>query len=172
MTATLQKTVTCGALNYAIAIVSGAVCFCIFTVALSIYARTAGVSGLSDVSFAKTVWGMVVVFSLVCVFGTLVFLVPGVIHATIVALLSTRLIRHSDLAVAGLAALLGAVIFPAWVFVVANPLQKLWPVISCIAAISCAVASVLSLRIVRRTFPPTSTSLVGPPPLPANDRNG
>ena len=166
MNATLQKTVACGALNYVIGIVSGAVCFCIFAIAMSTYARTAGVPGLSDVSFAKTVWGIVVVFCLACLFGTLVFLVPGIVHATIIALLSTRLIRHSDPAVAAVAAQLGAVIFPAWVVVLANPLQKLWPVISCIAAISCAVASILSLRIVRRTFPPTPMSLGVPPPLP------
>ena len=73
-------------------------------------------------------------------------------------------------AVAGLAALLGAVIFPAWLALLANPLQKLWPVISGLAAISSAAASVLSLRIVRQIFPPTSTSPALPPPLPANDR--
>jgi len=171
MNATLLKTVTCGALNYALGIVFGAGCFSIFALAMSTHAQTAGVSGLADLSFAKTAWGILVVFSLACTFGNLIFLVPGIVHATIIALLSTRLIRHSSPAVAGLAALLGAVIFPAWVVLLANPLQKLWPVISGLAAISSAAASVLSLRIVRQIFPPTPNSPALPPPLPANDRN-
>lgn len=167
MNTTLQNTITFGALNYAIGILLGAGCFSAFAGGMSIYARQTGAWPLPNASFVEsvsgTVWGIVVVFALACIFGTVIFLVPGVVHATVVALLSTRLMRHSDLAVSVLAALLGSVIFPVWLFLYSNPLQKEWPLVSGIAAISCATAAILSLRIVRRTFPPTS---VVPPPLP------
>lgn len=167
MQAETQKVISFTVLNSIITILLGACCFSAFAAFIGIYGRQTGAWDLPPVSFAESILGalsgLFIVFSLACVFGTLIFIVPGIIQSVLLALASIRLTSYPRFMLSALAALLGSVIFPLWLFLYPNPLQKEWPMISGIAALACAVAASISHSIVSRRF---ASRYLTPPPLP------
>jgi len=161
MNAMFQRILILGGLNVSIGIGVGAACFS----AWSIYAR-------ASEGFVRSVGGALVLFPLACLFGALIFIVPGILHGAIVGCLSLHIARHSYLLVGVTSALLASALFPSWLFLVHSPLREGWVLIACISAISAATAGILSIYFVRRySHIEEPRTAITPPPLPANDRN-
>jgi hypothetical protein len=103
----------------------------------------------SENTWVERIGGSFFVVLLALPFSFFIFAVPGLFYTGITSLVSVYAEKRKSLAIVS-ALVLGGSIFPIWLFLVSSPIDKMWPLISAIGSLCCALGVYFTFKINER----------------------